>query len=168
MWHNSHLMRHLRTVMQRSTSRSIRHHQVNHATTLKRAQYSGNKRANGPAQMLWKTSDGLTLVLWLSWQPDMGRHSCKQVGQLVHANRISEQSVSTTFSRTIFVPITIDTLGPIKIDGQRLFDSLRERLSSVSCDPSKIAFIINNKKAKIFLSTPPNGQVVYSKKRPNV
>ena len=35
----------------------------------------------------------------------------------------------------LFVPIAIETLGPINMDGQRFLDSLGERLSSVCGDP---------------------------------
>ena len=41
----------------------------------------------------------------------------------------------------IFVPIAIETLGPINMDGQRFLDSLDERLSSVSSDPRETTFL---------------------------
>ena len=41
----------------------------------------------------------------------------------------------------IFVPIAIETLGPINIDDQRFLDSLGERLSSVSGDPRDTTFL---------------------------
>ena len=41
----------------------------------------------------------------------------------------------------LFVPIAIETLGPINMDGQRFLDSLDERLSSVSGDPRETTFL---------------------------
>ena len=40
-----------------------------------------------------------------------------------------------------FVPIAIETLGPINMDGQRFLDSLDERLSSISGDPRETTFL---------------------------
>ena len=40
-----------------------------------------------------------------------------------------------------FVPIAIETLGPINMDGQRFLDSLGERLSSISGDPRETTFL---------------------------
>ena len=37
----------------------------------------------------------------------------------------------------LFVAIAIEILGPINMDGERFFDSVGERLSSVSGDPEK-------------------------------
>ena len=41
----------------------------------------------------------------------------------------------------LFVPIVIETLGPINMDGQRFLDSLGERLSSVSGDRRETTFL---------------------------
>ena len=41
----------------------------------------------------------------------------------------------------ILVPTAMATLGPVNMDGQRLFDHLGERLSPVSGDPSETAFL---------------------------
>ena len=41
----------------------------------------------------------------------------------------------------LFVPIDIETLGPINMDGQRFLDSLGERLSYVSGDPRETTFL---------------------------
>ena len=41
----------------------------------------------------------------------------------------------------IFVPLAIETLGPIDMDGQRFIDSIGERFSSVSGDPREITFL---------------------------
>ena len=41
----------------------------------------------------------------------------------------------------IFVPIAIETLRPINMDGQRFLDSLGERLSSVSGDVRETTFL---------------------------
>ena len=41
----------------------------------------------------------------------------------------------------LFIPITIDTLGPINMDGYRFLDSLGERLSSVSGDRRETTFL---------------------------
>ena len=40
-----------------------------------------------------------------------------------------------------FVPIAIETLGQINMDGQRFLDSLGERLSSVSGDPRETTIL---------------------------
>ena len=40
-----------------------------------------------------------------------------------------------------FIPIAIETLGPINMDGQRFLDSLSERLSSISGDPRETTFL---------------------------
>ena len=40
-----------------------------------------------------------------------------------------------------FVPIAIDTLGTINMDGQHLLDSLGERLSSISGYPRETTFL---------------------------
>ena len=39
------------------------------------------------------------------------------------------------------VPIAIETLGPINMDGQRFIDSLGERLSSISGDSRETTFL---------------------------
>ena len=41
----------------------------------------------------------------------------------------------------LFVPIAIETLVPINMDGQRFLDSLGERLSSISGDPRETTFL---------------------------
>ena len=41
----------------------------------------------------------------------------------------------------IFVPIAIETLGPINMDGQRFLDSLGEHLSSRFGDPRETTFL---------------------------
>ena len=48
-----------------------------------------------------------------------------------------------------FVPIAIETLGPINMDGQRFLDSLGERLSSVSGDPRETTFLYQRLSALI-------------------
>ena len=40
-----------------------------------------------------------------------------------------------------FVPIAIETLRPINMDGQRFLDSLGERLSSISGDQRETTFL---------------------------
>ena len=40
-----------------------------------------------------------------------------------------------------FVPIAIETLEPINMDGQRFLDSLGKRLSSISRDPRETTFL---------------------------
>ena len=72
-----------------------------------------------------KHPDVLTNDYLANWsQPDMGRHSCRHHGK--------REKYAEIIQSHIFVPIAIETLERIKIDGQRLFDSLGERLSSVS------------------------------------
>ena len=41
----------------------------------------------------------------------------------------------------LYVPIAIETLGAINMDGQRFLDSLGEHLSSISGDPRETTFL---------------------------
>ena len=87
-------------------------------------------------------------------QSHVGRHCCGHSAQLLHANHVSDILWSAEAAATrkranyaeiiqshLFVPIAIETLGPINMDDQRFLNSLGERLSSVSGDPRETKFL---------------------------
>ena len=157
MWHNSRLIGIYGLSCKRSTGCSTRHHQINHAT--RRAL----KRANGPAtkehqrtcsEAIKKRSDGLTSVPWqsgrrLTWDVIVvdtltNSYTSNTSVTIRGTAEAAAMQKSVVIQSHIFVPIAIETLGPFDIDGQRLFDSLGERLSSISSDPSEISVLYQN------------------------
>ena len=52
----------------------------------------------------------------------------------------------------IFIPIAIETLGPISMDFQRFFDSLGNHLSSVSGNPRETLFLYHRISVLIHIS----------------
>ena len=87
-------------------------------------------------------------------QSHVERHCCGHSGQILHANDVSDTLRSgggratrkkAKYAEIIqshhFVPIAIETLGPINMDGQRFLDRLGIRLSSVSGDPRETTFL---------------------------
>ena len=87
-------------------------------------------------------------------QSHVERHCCGHSGQLLHANHVSDilwsggggsNAEESKYAEIIqshhFVPIAIETLGPINMDGQLFLDGLGERLSSISCDPKETTFL---------------------------
>ena len=122
---------------------------------MKRADVTSTKEPAGLLRGDGKRPDGLTLVPWQS-----GRSLTKDVTVV---NTLASSYTPTTsvtpcgaaeaaatrkrakyaeiIQSHLFVPIAIETLGLINMDGLRFLDSLGERLSSVSGDPRETIFL---------------------------
>ena len=99
--------------------------------------------------------DGLTLVPWqsgcsLMWNVTvvdilassyMPTTSMTPCGAAEAAAKRKRAKYAKIIQSHLFIPIAIETLGPINMDGQRFLDSLGERLSSVSGDPRETTFL---------------------------
>ena len=89
--------------------------------------------------MPWQSGSSLTLdvtvvnTLTSSYTPTTSVTPCGTAKAAASPKRAKHAEIIQSH---IFVPIAIETLGPINMDGKRLLDSLGERLSSVSGDPS--------------------------------
>ena len=105
--------------------------------------------------MMKKRPDGLTLVPWqsgrsLTWDvtvvdtlansytPTTSVTSCGAAEAAATRKRAKYAEIIQSY---YFVPIAIETLGPINMDGQRFLDSLGERLSFISGDPRETTFL---------------------------
>ena len=103
----------------------------------------------------WKHSDGLTLVPWqreryLTWNATVvdtlarsyiPTTSMTQCGMAEAAALRTRAKYADIIQSHVFVPIAIETLGPINMEGQRFLDSLGERLSSVFGVPRITTFL---------------------------
>ena len=122
---------------------------------MKRADVSSTKELAGLLRGDGKRPDGLTLVPWQSgrsltrnvtvvdslassYTPTTSVTPCGAAEAAAMRKRAKHAEIIQSH---LFVPIAIETLGPINMDGQRFFDSLRERLSSVSGETRDTAFL---------------------------
>ena len=137
----------------RSSGRSTRHQQINDAIwrALKRADVASTKEPSGLLGGDGKRSDGLTLVPWqsgrsLTWDVtvvDILENSYTPTTSVTHCGAAEAAATrkrakyAEIIQSHLFVPIAIETLGPINTDGQRFLDSLGEHLSSISAIQEK-------------------------------
>ena len=119
---------------------------------MKRADVPSTKEPAGLLRSDGKRPDGLTLVPWqsgrsLTWDVKVvdtlassytSTTSVIPYGAAEAAATRNRAKYAEIIQSDLFVPIAIETLGPINMDGQRFLDSLGERLSSVSGDPEKL------------------------------
>ena len=98
---------------------------------------------------------GLTLVSWqigrgLTWDVTAVDALASYCTPITSATPCGAAEAATPQKRTkyveiiqshIFVPVAIETLAPLKMDGQRFLDSFDVRLSSVSNDPRETTFL---------------------------
>ena len=122
---------------------------------MKRADVPSTKEPAGLLRGDGKRPDGLTLMPWqsgrsLTWDvtvvdtlansytPITSVSSCEAVEAAATRKRAKYAEI---IQSNHFVPIAIETLGPINMDGQRFLDSLGERLSSISGDRRETTFL---------------------------
>ena len=67
-----------------------------------------------------------------------------------------------------FVPLAIETLGPINMDGERFLDSLGECLSSISGDPRETTFLYQRLYSSKFSMRLPFMVLSFSRQLPKV
>ena len=115
---------------------------------LKYADVPSTKEPAGLLRGDEKHLDGLTLVPWqsgcnLTWDVTVVDTLASSYALTTSATPCGAAEAAAIRKRAkypeiiqshIFVPIAIETLGPINMDGQRFLDSLGECLSSVSGD----------------------------------
>ena len=77
-------------------------------------------------------------ILASSYMPTTSMTSC---GAAEAAAKRKRAKYAKIIQSHLFIPIAIETLGQINMDGQRFLDSLGERLSSVSGDPRETTFL---------------------------
>ena len=142
----------------RSSGRSTRHQQINDAIwrALKRVDVPSTKEPAGLLRGDGKLPNGLTLVPWqsgrsLTWDvtvvdtlansytPTTSVTSCGAAAEAAATRKRAKYA--EIIQSHHFVPIAIETLRPIKMDGQRFLDSLGERLSSISGDSRENTFL---------------------------
>ena len=141
----------------RSSGRSTRHQQINDAISraLRRADIPSTKEPAGLFRGDEKRPDGLTLVPWqsrhsLTWDvtvvdtlansytPTTSVTPCGAVEAAATRKRAKYAEIIQSHH---FVPIVIETLGTINMDGQRFLDSLGDRHSSVFSDSRETTFL---------------------------
>ena len=135
----------------RSSGHSTRHQQINDAIwrALKCADVPSTKEPAGLLRGYGKRPDGLTLVSWqsghsLTWDVTVVDTLASSYMPTTSVTPCGVEEAAAKWKRTkyaeiiqshIFVPIAIETLGPINMNDQCFLDSLGERLSPVSGDP---------------------------------
>ena len=141
----------------RSAGRQSRHHYLNDVIwrALTRAGVPATKEPNGLARADGKRPDGLTLVPW--------REGRTVTWDITVADTVAESYVSITSTTAgaaaaaaaerktvkytelmrhhLFVPIAIETFGPICDEGQHFIREIGKRISSVTSDPRETAFL---------------------------
>ena len=122
---------------------------------MKRADVPSTKEPAGLLRGDGKRPDGLILVPWqsgrsLTWDvtvmdtlansytPTTSVTSCGAAEAAATRKRAKYAEIIQSHH---FVPIAIETLGPINMDGQRFLDGLGERLSSISSDARETTFL---------------------------
>ena len=134
-----------------SSGRSIRHQQINDLVwhALRRADTPSVKEPSGLLPGEDKHRDELTLVPWqggrfLAWDtmvvdtlaPFYVAISAQVTGSAVQAAADRKVSKYASLSAShLFVPIVIETLGPINKAGHSFLSELGRRLSTISDDP---------------------------------
>ena len=130
----------------RSSGCSTRHQQINDAIwrALKRADVPLTKESACLLRGDGKRS--LTLVPWqsgrsLTWDVTVVDTLANSYKPTTTAATRKRAKYAEIIQSHHFVPIAIETLGPINMDGQRFLDSLGEHLSSISGDPRETTFL---------------------------
>ena len=122
---------------------------------MKRADVPSTQEPAGLLGGYGKRPEGLTLVPWqsgrsLTWDVTVVdtlassytlTTSVTPCGAAEAAATRKRANYAEIIQSIISVPIAIETLGPINMDGQRFIDSLGERLPSVSGDPRETTFL---------------------------
>ena len=122
---------------------------------MKHADVPSTKEPAGLLRGDGKRPDGLTFMPWQSgrsptwdvtvvdtlassYTPTTSVTSCGAAEAAATRTRAKYAEIIQSHH---FVPIAINTLGPINMDGQRFLDSLCERLSSFSGDARETTFL---------------------------
>ena len=122
---------------------------------MKCADVPSTKERAGLLRGDGKRPDGLTLVPWqsgrsLTWDVTVVDTLASSYTPMTSVTPCEAAEAAATRKRAkyaeiiqshIFVPIAIETLGPINMGDQRFLDSLGECLSSVSGDPRETTFL---------------------------
>jgi len=141
----------------RSAGRQSRHHYLNDLIwrALTRAGIPATKEPNGLARTDGKRPDGLTLVPWregktVTWDVTVaytvaGSYlpiTSNTAGAAAAAAAERKTAKYTELLRHhLFVPIAIETFGPICEEGQHFIREIGKRISSVTSDPRETAFL---------------------------
>ena len=141
----------------RSAGRQSRHHSVNDLTlrALGKAQITATKEPVGLLRSDGKRPDGVTQVPWQRgrcaiWDvtvPDTTAAShlpntvrcAGAAADLAAANKkLKYAALALSY---LFVPVAIETLGPINSEGAEFLSDLGSRIASVSGDPRETTFL---------------------------
>ena len=141
----------------RSAGRQSRHHYLNDLIwrALTRAGVPATKEPNGLARADGKRPDGLTLVPWregrtVTWDvtvADTVAESYLSITSTTAGAAAAAAAERKTVKYTelmrhhLFVPIAIETFGPICEEGQHFIREIGKRISSVTSDPRETAFL---------------------------
>ena len=141
----------------RSAGRSSRHHQVNDLIwrALKRCDVRATKEPSGLLRDDEKRPDGLILVSWqsgrcLTWNatvmdslaPSHLSATSSLPGSAAEAAAVRKRSKYAAITLTqIFVPVAVETLGPVNADDLRFLDQSGDRVSAVTGDPRESFFL---------------------------
>jgi hypothetical protein len=141
----------------RSSGRSVRHHQINDMIwrALQRAGVPSVKEPAGLARTDGKRPDGLTLIPWrvgkcLTWdvtvtdtlaESYVNVTSMRQGGAAEGAAERKRDKYRDLTNTYLFVPIALETLGPISLEATDFLNGLGHRLSVCTGDDRETAFL---------------------------
>lgn len=141
----------------RSSGRSVRHHQLNDIIfrALRRADIPSVKEPTGLTRSDGKRPDGLTLIPWkggrcLTWDVTIVdtladsyiASTSISAGGAASAAAIRKTAKYAAITAShIFMPVAVETLGPVNPDALHFMSELGRRLSSITDDPRESKFL---------------------------
>ena len=140
-----------------SSGRMTRHHHINDLIwrSLSRAGVPSTKEPSGLVRADGKRPDGLTLIPWqggrnLTWDVTVAdtlaaSHlptTSRLAGGAAESAAVRKHSKYLELTRTyLFVPIAIETLGPINSEASTFLCDLVRRITAVTGDPREVSFL---------------------------
>ena len=140
-----------------AAGRQLRHHLLNDIIwrSLSRANVYANKEPLGLYRTDAKRPDGVTLtpwqagkcMLWDATSPDTLAAShvaktSKQAGAAAEcAANMKVDKYRELTTKYIFIPVAVETLGPINVDGENFLTNLGRRIEQVTMDKLETAYI---------------------------
>jgi hypothetical protein len=141
----------------RSAGRQSRHHYINDLIwrALARSGVPATKEPNGLVRSDGKRPDGMTLVPWregktVTWDVTvadtvassyLAATSITAGAAAMAAVERKSLKYASLMQHHLFVPIAIETFGPICEDGQLFIQEIGKRISAATSDPRETAFL---------------------------
>jgi len=141
-----------------SAGRTSRHHAINDLVyrALQRANIPATKEPVGLMRSDNKRPDGLTLIPWQGGRSVyVGRHGTDTlaesylsstsvtVGSAAEAAASrKEQKYLALMGTYLFIPLAVETLGPINSTGLQFLSELGRRITEITGDPREKAFLL--------------------------